>query len=84
MKGGNKMNFETPVKELYGVGEKTEKYLHSGGLFTVKDLIYHLPRAYQNRGDIVKIKSTVKHERHKKVCSVFQEYSDRYRNDSSP
>ncbi|MBQ7225339.1 MAG: ATP-dependent DNA helicase RecG [Clostridia bacterium] len=46
------MNFDTPVKALYGVGEKTEKYLHSGGLFTVKDLIYHLPRAYQNRGDI--------------------------------
>ncbi len=46
------MDFNTPVKELYGVGEKIEKYLHSGGLFTVKDLIYHLPRAYQNRGDI--------------------------------
>ena len=46
------MDFNTPVKELYGVGEKIEKYLHSGRLFTVKDLIYHLPRAYQNRGDI--------------------------------
>ena len=46
------MDFSTPVKELYGVGEKIEKYLHSGGLFTVKDLVYHLPRAYQNRGDV--------------------------------
>ena len=46
------MNLNTPVKELYGVGEKIEKYLHSAGLFTVKDLIYHLPRAYQNRGDV--------------------------------
>ena len=46
------MDFNTPVKALYGVGEKIEKYLHSAGLFCVKDLIYHLPRAYQNRGDI--------------------------------
>ena len=46
------MDFNTSVKELYGVGEKIEKYLHSGGLFTVKDLVYHFPRAYQNRGDV--------------------------------
>lgn len=46
------MDFSTPVKELYGVGEKIEKYLHAAGLYTVKDLIYHLPRAYQNRGDV--------------------------------
>lgn len=46
------MDFNTPVKKLCGVGEKIEKYLHSGGLFTVKDLIFHFPRAYQNRGDI--------------------------------
>ena len=46
------MDFCTSVKELYGVGDKIEKYLHSAGLFTIKDLIYHLPRAYQNRADI--------------------------------
>ena len=46
------MNFSTPVNKLYGVGEKIEKYLHASGLFTVKDLIYHFPRAYQNRGDV--------------------------------
>lgn len=46
------MDFNSSVKELYGVGDKIEKYLHSGGLFTIKDLIYHLPRAYQNRADV--------------------------------
>ena len=46
------MDLTTPVKELYGVGEKIEKYLHSAGLFSVKDLIYNFPRAYQNRGDV--------------------------------
>ena len=46
------MDFSTSVKELYGVGEKTEKHLNSGGIYTVGDLVYHIPRAYQNRGDI--------------------------------
>lgn len=49
------MDFNTPVREIYGVGGKIEKYLHSGGLFNVKDLVYHLPRAYQNRGDIHRV-----------------------------
>ena len=46
------MDYQTPVKKLYGVGEKIEKSLHSGGFFTVKDLLYHFPRAYQNRADV--------------------------------
>ncbi|MBE6663423.1 MAG: ATP-dependent DNA helicase RecG [Ruminococcaceae bacterium] len=46
------MDYKTPVKKLYGVGEKIEKSLHSGGFFTVKDLLYHFPRAYQNRADV--------------------------------
>ncbi|MBQ8546081.1 MAG: ATP-dependent DNA helicase RecG [Clostridia bacterium] len=46
------MDYQTPVKKLYGVGEKIEKSLHSGGFFTVNDLLYHFPRAYQNRADV--------------------------------
>lgn len=46
------MNFDTPVRELYGVGEKLEKMLFSGGLYTVKDMLYRFPRAYQNRADV--------------------------------
>ena len=46
------MDFNTPVKALYGVGEKIEKYLHGAGLFCVRDLVYNFPRAYQNRGDV--------------------------------
>ena len=46
------MDYQTPVKKLYGVGDKIEKSLHSGGFFTVKDLLYHFPRAYQNRSDV--------------------------------
>ena len=68
------MDYSTPVKELYGVGAKTEKYLHSGGLFCVKDLIYHLPRAYQNRGDIRLVSDTSSHnEFHSYILTIASE-----------
>ncbi|MBO5261873.1 MAG: ATP-dependent DNA helicase RecG [Clostridia bacterium] len=68
------MDFNTPVKELYGVGEKIEKYLHSGGLFSVKDLIYHFPRAYQNRGDIREINDiTAYNEFHSYILTIASE-----------
>lgn len=68
------MNFETPVKDLYGVGEKIEKYLHSGGLFTVKDLIYHFPRAYQNRGDVRNVNDISSYnEYHSYILTVANE-----------
>lgn len=68
------MDFNTPVKELYGVGDKIEKYLHSGGLFCVKDLIYHFPRAYQNRGDIREISDiTAYNEFHSYILTVASE-----------
>ena len=46
------MQLNTPVRELNGVGDKIEKSLRNGGINTVKDLLYYLPRAYQNRGDV--------------------------------
>ena len=46
------MTLDTPVKELYGVGEKIQKHLNNGGIFTVKDILNNFPRAYQNRGDV--------------------------------
>ena len=68
------MDLTTPVKDLYGVGEKIEKYLHSGGLFTVKDLLYHLPRAYQNRGDIRSAQDESSHnEFHSYILTIANE-----------
>lgn len=46
------MTLDTPVRELNGVGEKTERALISNGIRTIKDLLYYLPRAYQNRSDV--------------------------------
>ena len=46
------MRLDTSVKELNGVGDKTYKVLSSNGILTIKDLLYYLPRAYQNRSDV--------------------------------
>ena len=37
-----------PVASIKGVGEKTEKILNNSGIFTVRDLLYYLPRTYEN------------------------------------
>lgn len=46
------MRLDTPLIDLNGVGDKHFKSFISNNLHTVKDLLYYLPRAYQNRGDI--------------------------------
>ena len=43
---------ESSVTELKGVGPAKAKALGKAGIFTVRDLAYHFPRAYQNRGDV--------------------------------
>lgn len=46
------MNLDTPLIELNGVGNKHYKSFIGNNLYTIKDLLYYFPRAYQNRGDI--------------------------------
>ena len=40
------MNLDSPVKELKGVGEKTEKQLAKLGVYTVKDILLRFPNNY--------------------------------------
>ena len=42
------MDLAAPVEDLKGVGPKTSELLHKAGFFTVRDLIYHLPRDYED------------------------------------
>lgn len=46
------MTFDSPVTSLNGVGDAKAKSLAKLGITTVGDLIHHIPRAYQNRGNI--------------------------------
>ncbi|MBR4881553.1 MAG: ATP-dependent DNA helicase RecG [Clostridia bacterium] len=46
------VNFDTSVRYLSGVGEKRAETLANMGIYTIRDLLYHFPRAYQHRGNI--------------------------------
>ena len=45
-------NMSKPIIELSGVGKTTENKLAKLGIYTIGDLVYLFPRAYENRGDI--------------------------------
>lgn len=42
----------SPVTALSGVGEARKKAYARLGIHTIKDLLYHFPRAFENRGDV--------------------------------
>ncbi len=68
------MRLDSPVRELYGVGEKLEKTLFSGGLYTVKDMLYRFPRAYQNRADVKELNDEGAHgEYHSFILTIANE-----------
>lgn len=45
-------NLSTPVTNLNGIGKSRAEKLQKLGINTLRDLIYHFPRAYENRGDV--------------------------------
>ena len=47
-----------PLLRLPGVGEKRAEQLARLGLHTVSELLFHFPRAYENRGDVVSLAGT--------------------------
>ncbi|MBO4895114.1 MAG: ATP-dependent DNA helicase RecG [Clostridia bacterium] len=49
----------TPIKYLKGVGEKRALLLAKLGIFTVGDLLYFFPRAYEDRSRLVSIADAV-------------------------
>ncbi len=52
------MDFSTPIGLLSGVGKKRCECFYNLGIRNVEELLYHFPRAYQNRGDILSLAMT--------------------------
>ena len=52
------MDFSTVVSSLSGIGKKRYESFLNLGVNTVEDLLYHFPRAYQNRGEILPLAMT--------------------------
>ncbi|MBR3378261.1 ATP-dependent DNA helicase RecG [Candidatus Saccharibacteria bacterium] len=42
------MDLARPIEEVKGIGPKTAAVLNKAGIFTLRDLVYHLPRDYEN------------------------------------
>ncbi len=49
------LTLNSRLTELKGVGKVRAEAFSRLGLFTLRDVLYHFPRAYQNRGDIKNI-----------------------------
>ena len=49
------MNLDADVETLSGIGAKTAEALRRGGIKTVRDLFYYLPRDYENYQNLTKI-----------------------------
>ncbi len=41
------MDFRSPLRQVKGVGEKTEKLFQNLGVYTVGDILLHFPRTYE-------------------------------------
>ena len=58
------------VKVLQGVGPARQKAYEKLGIKTVSDLIYHFPRAYENRGDVKLLSECVSGEKSSVVLVI--------------
>lgn len=47
-----KLTADSDVSEINGVGKTRKEQLNKLGIFTVRDLLFHFPRLYENRGDV--------------------------------
>ena len=43
------MKLEDSIRYLKGIGEKRAELFHKLGVFTIHDLLLHLPRTYEDR-----------------------------------
>lgn len=48
-----KLTPDSSVAQISGVGPTREKQLQRLGIFTIKDLVYHFPRLYEERGNVL-------------------------------
>lgn len=58
---------DTPISYLYGVGPKKAEAFSRLGIFTLRDLCYHFPRTYEDRGNVKSVKDACDGD----ICSLI-------------
>lgn len=56
------MNMNSSLREVKGIGEKTEKLFQKMGVYTVGDILFHFPRTYQEYPQITSIEECKENE----------------------
>ena len=65
-----RLTLSSPISDMHGVGKTRALRLNKLGIFTVRDLIFHFPRAYENRGDIKELKDAADEFPHSYILTV--------------
>ena len=68
-----RLTLESPVRALPGVGDARAAAFARLGITTLRDLIYHLPRSYENRGRIRLLKDALDGEPSAFILTVATE-----------
>ena len=55
------MNLNEDIGSLTGVGKVRKEQLAKLGITTIRELLYHFPREYQNRKDIKTLKEALEY-----------------------
>ena len=69
------LSFDTEIDALSGIGETRKKQFNKLGIYTLFDLCYCFPRAYENRGDIKELAYAVPDVSSSFVLTVASEVS---------
>ena len=58
------LTLASPLTSLPGIGKTRAEAFGRLGVFCVRDLLYHFPRAYENRGDVKTVAEALDGETH--------------------
>ena len=67
------LTLQSPVTELPGIGKTRAEALAKIGIATVRDLLYHFPRAYENRGNVKTVLEAIDGETHSLCLTIATE-----------
>ncbi len=68
---------KAPTSTLFGVGKTRVAQLEKLGICTLGDLIYHFPRAYENRGSVISLSKATENENSALLLTVKTQPSSR-------